>query len=84
LSPEGNSLKRLQILANSLIARGVKALTFSLHSTSLAPRANPYAFDESDVRRMLDICADFFRFFREAHGGDIVSPQDIRTRLSAS
>lgn len=84
LSPEGNSLQRMQLLAGSLIAQGVKALTLSLHSTSLAPHANPYAADESDVRRMLDACAGFFRYFRDVHDGDIVTPHDIRARLLAS
>ncbi|GAB4138161.1 MAG: hypothetical protein Tsb0016_03870 [Sphingomonadales bacterium] len=84
LSPEGNSLKCLRMLTDALIGQGVKALTLSLHSTSLAPHANPYAKDEADVRRMLDICADYFRYFRERHDGAIITPQAMRDRLATA
>ncbi|MHA7871561.1 MAG: glycosyltransferase, partial [Hyphococcus sp.] len=73
LSPEGADLQDLQALTQRLIADRTPVLTFTLHSTSLTPGANPYARAEADVDRLLQTCRDYFTWFRNNIRGDIIA-----------
>lgn len=84
LSPEGASLSDLQALTRRLVADKTPILTFSLHSTTLTPGANAYAPDESEVEEMLRTITDYFGWFRDRLGGEIVSFSDLRRLYEAA
>lgn len=73
LSPEGASLKDLQALTRRLIADGSPIITFTLHSTSLTPSANPYARTQKDVEKMLRTTEDYLTWFQRDIKGECVS-----------
>lgn len=73
LSPEGASLKDLQALTRRLIADETPIITFTLHSTSLTPGANPYARTQEDVEKMLRTTKDYLTWFQHDIKGECVS-----------
>ena len=77
LSPEGASVEEMKALVRHLHAERIPAITFSIHSTSMTPRANPYVGDADAVDRMLDRCRTFFRAFRTELGGEFIRLADL-------
>jgi len=77
LSPEGASLKDLQALTRRLIADGAPIVTFTLHSTSLTPGANPYARTQENVAKMLRTTKDYLTWFQFDIKGECVSLRDL-------
>ncbi len=77
LSPEGASLADLKALTRRLLADRAPVLTFTLHSTSLTPGANPYVKDAAGVERILEVTRAYFAWFQETIGGEIISPEAL-------
>ncbi|MEM8934778.1 MAG: glycosyltransferase [Pseudomonadota bacterium] len=77
LSPEGADLDDLKALTRQLCARGAPILTFTLHSTSLTPGANPYAANEKAVNALLARSAAYLNWFVGDLGGQLVSLADV-------
>ncbi len=68
LSPEDNPLSRLQIIGEQLIKNGSDKLVLSIHSTSLVPRATPYAKTKEDALNLADRLFDFVDWAEVTHG----------------
>ena len=73
LSPEGNTISSLKALTKRLMKDKTPVLTFTLHSTSLTLGANPYAKTPDDIDALLQKTSDYFDWFRNVCGGDIIS-----------
>ncbi|GAB4518182.1 MAG: hypothetical protein Tsb0010_02420 [Parvularculaceae bacterium] len=78
LSPEGHSLDALKKLTRALIGRGVRALTFSLHSPSAAIGYTSYAADRDARDRLLATCQGYLAFFRDEIGGGFATASEYR------
>ncbi|MEL6360795.1 MAG: glycosyltransferase [Pseudomonadota bacterium] len=72
LTCEQASLNDLKRLTRKLVARRVPVLTFSFHSTSMTLGGNPYAEDREAVSGMLSLMDDYFQFFKNEIGGDVI------------
>jgi len=77
LSPEGAALEDLQALTRRLLADKTPVLTFTLHSTSLTPGANPYARDANDVAQLLAKTYRYLNWFRDSLGGIFISLDEL-------
>ncbi len=84
LSPEGAALADLKALTKRLIADRTPVLTFTLHSTSLHAGGNDYAPDQMQVDRLLADTAAYFRWFREAMQGEILSLDELAALYAAA
>ncbi len=69
LSCEQARFEELVSLTRHLAREGVPVLTFSLHSTTLAPCANAYAPDAAAVDAHLGMIARYLDFFTKDFGG---------------
>lgn len=85
LSCEQARLEELISLTRSLAETDAPILTFSLHSTTMTPGANPYGKDAAAVEAALDLARRYFEFFTKGFGGafaglselvDLYRPQD--------
>lgn len=76
LTCEGMSLADLKALTKRLMKDGTPVLTFSLHSTTMTPGANPYALDEAGVSKALDTARRYFQFIKTL-GGGFLSLEDL-------
>ena len=77
LSPEGHSLDKMKRLTRTLILRGVKVLTFSLHSPTVRPNCTPYTSSAHDVTAFIDKCRQYFQFFADELGGTTTTPHEV-------
>ena len=77
ISPEASDLETLKALTKHLINDGVFTLTFTIHSTSLTIGATDYSPDQAAVDSMLKTTAEYFQWFRQFTGGDIVSLNEL-------
>lgn len=77
LSPEGASFKDLQALTRRLIADGASVITFTLHSTSLTPGANPYACTQQGVDDLLKTTKSYLAWFQREIKGECVCLRDL-------
>ena len=82
LSPEGSDLAAMCRLTRVLLARGTRVLTLSYHSPSLEPGHTPYVRNDRDLAIFLDRLSGFLSFFREEIGGEFVTVDELRQRLS--
>ena len=78
LSPEGLDLKTLKALTESLIKTNTPVLSFTFHSTSLTPGANPYSKTPNDVEQLLQTSQDYFNWFRDDCDGEIISLPELQ------
>jgi hypothetical protein len=78
LSPEGSTAEEMKQMAASLVARGVRTLTMTFHSPSLAPGHTPYVRSESDLRVLLSATDSFLDFFFTKLGGEASTPSVYR------
>jgi len=81
LSPEGYELGHLKHLTRTLLARGVRVLTFSFHSPSMAPGHTPYVRNEADLKDFLATCRHYFEFFLGELGGATMGALELRDVL---
>ena len=77
LSPEGASLGDLKSLTRRLISDGAPVLSFTLHSTSLTPGANPYAQNSADVAQTLERTRRYLTWFQQNMGGEFVTLNNL-------
>lgn len=78
LSPEGHSGAKLQRLTRSLLRRGLRVFTLSLHSPTLRPGCTPYTTTPSEVEEFLTRCRSYFEFFFDSLDGIPATPQQIQ------
>ena len=77
LSPEGAHLNELKSLTRRLVSDGAPVLTFTLHSTSLTPGANPYAVDTPAVKNLLELSRAYFNWFTQEMRGEFTALSDL-------
>lgn len=83
LSPEQFTPEEHRRLTRFLLERGVRVLTFSFHSASLAPGNTAYVRTEGDLARFLDSFRRYFDFFLGETGGVTMTASEVR-RLATS
>jgi len=81
LSPEGYTLTHMQRLTRTLLDRGVLTFQLSLHSPSMLPGCTEYARNPQERDDLLARCAEYFRWFREEVGGEMVTLTELSQRL---
>jgi hypothetical protein len=74
---EQTKFEELCALTRAILKDGAPVLTFSLHSTSLAPGGNPYAATEAEIEDMLGLIRRYFDFFADEIGGEFVELADL-------
>jgi hypothetical protein len=84
LSPEGFTASEMKRIATTLIDRGLRTLTMSLHSPSVEPGHTPYVRTERDLERFLDTIESFFDYFMGSLAGVTSTPQDFRRTALAT
>jgi peptidoglycan/xylan/chitin deacetylase (PgdA/CDA1 family) len=84
LTPEGFDLKQLQTLVDSLLDRGERVLTLSLHSPSLAVGHTPFVRSESDLADLMSRIVNFTRWFAAQHHGRFMTASEVHELLSAA
>jgi hypothetical protein len=77
LSPEGHSVDKMKRLTRTLVARGVKVLTLSMHSPTAKAGCTPYTSNEDEVTAFLEQCRQYLRFFSDEMGGVGTTPHDV-------
>lgn len=81
LSPEGFSLDDMRRVARTLVDRGTRVLTMTLHSPSIQPGHTPYVRTASELRAFLDTMTAFFDFFFGELGGVTTTPAALRQSI---
>ena len=84
LSPEGNSLADMQALTRSLVRRGVRTFSMTLHSPSVQPGCTPYVQTDRDLHEFLGRIDAYCGFFLGEMGGVASTPEDFRRTLTES
>ena len=77
LSCEQARLDELISLTRSLAETDALILTFSLHSTTMTPGANPYGKDAASVDAALDLSRRYFEFFTKGFRGAFADLSDL-------
>lgn len=81
LSPEGYSSDEHRRLTTTLLDRGVRTFTWSLHSPSIAVGNTPYVQTRQELERFLDSFRRFFDFFFGRLNGIPVTPTTLKRQL---
>ena len=81
LSPEGATLAEMKALTRTLIRRGVRTFSLTLHSPSVEPGRTPYVRSAADLRQFLDCITAYCNFFVEDLGGVPSTPEDFLQSL---
>jgi hypothetical protein len=81
LTPEGHSLDELKALTRTLVGRGVRTLTLTLHSPSLMAGCTPYVRTEQQLQQFLDRIRGYCDFFFGEVGGVASTPMEFFTGL---
>jgi len=82
LSPEGYTSNEHIKLANSLIKKGNRILSWTLHSSSFAPGYSPYVRTENDLNEFKAKFDLFFDYFFNTLGGVAVTPAQLKKELT--
>lgn len=69
LSPEGSRLNEMIALTRTLMNRGVRTFSLTLHSPSVEPGCTPYVRTRGDLEAFLDRIAAYCDFFFDDLGG---------------
>jgi hypothetical protein len=77
LSPEGSTLDEMKALTRSLLRRGVRTFSLTMHSPSVEPGCTPYVRDQAQLGQFLDRIAAYCDFFLGELGGVPSTPQDL-------
>ncbi len=83
LSPEGYSFRQLRRLTTTLLGRGLRTFSLSLHSPSIEPGHTPYVRSTGDRDRLFATLDRYFSFFSGTLGGRFATPVEIRDVLRA-
>jgi hypothetical protein len=81
LSPEGNTLAEMTALTRSLMRRGVRTFSLTLHSPSVMPGCTPYVRSDTQLREFLDRIDEYCAFFLGEAGGVASTPMEFFTQL---
>jgi hypothetical protein len=84
LSPEGSTLDEMKTLTRALVARGMRTLTFSFHSPSVAAGHTPYVRSQPDLDLFLRSIEQYFDFFFGELAGRTTTPLAFRAALPAA
>jgi hypothetical protein len=84
LSPEGFLPEHHRRLTRSLLDRGVRVFSFTLHSPSLRPGCTPYVQSAAELDKFLDACRRYFEFFLGEIGGVAKTPLEFARSLHDS
>jgi hypothetical protein len=84
LSPEGNSLDEMRALTRSLLSRGVRTFSLTLHSPSVQPGCTPYVRSDRDLADFLARIDAYCGFFLGEVGGVASTPEDFFRALVPS
>ncbi len=77
LTPEGVTLTEQRRLTRCLLADGVRVLSYSYHSPSLAPGNTPYVRTTDDLDRFLAAMRGYFAYAIGDLGGMPVTPLEL-------
>jgi len=83
LSPEGSTLEEMKALTRSLLRRGVRTFSLTLHSPSVEPGCTPYVRTSADLAQFLDRIAAYCDFFLGELGGVASTPESFLTSLAS-
>lgn len=81
LSPEGHTLAEMKALTTSLLRRGIRTFSLTMHSPSVAPGCTPYVQTQADLRRLLDRVRAYCDFFFGDLDGVASTPEAFRASL---
>jgi hypothetical protein len=81
LSPEGNTISELKALTRTLLRRGVRTFSLTLHSPSLTAGCTPYVRTEQQLGQFLDRIREYCDFFFSDVQGVASTPAEFFTRL---
>ncbi len=81
LSPEGSTLDEMKALSLSLLRRGVRTFSLTLHSPSVEPGCTPYVRTTADLGRFLDRISAYCDFFLRELGGRPGTPEGFLQSL---
>jgi hypothetical protein len=82
LTPEGSTLAELVALTRTLLRRGVRTFSLTLHSPSLSPGCTPYVRSERSLMEFLDRIKAYCEFFLGEVGGRGSTPLEFLASLS--
>ncbi|HEX4347314.1 MAG TPA: hypothetical protein VHZ73_07060 [Vicinamibacterales bacterium] len=80
LSPEGSTLGEMKALTRSLLRRGIRTFSMTLHSPSLEPGHTPYVRTARDLFGFLDRISGYCEFFFAELGGVPSTPTEFLRR----
>lgn len=83
LSPEGSTLGEMKALSRSLLRRGVRTFSLTMHSPSVEPGCTPYVRTTADLGQFLDRVAAYCDFFIGELGGVASTPEGFLESLTS-
>jgi hypothetical protein len=81
LSPEGSTLSEMKALTRSLLEKGVRTFSLTMHSPSVEPGSTPYVRTTSELRTFIDRITAYCEFFLGDLGGVASTPEVFRDSL---
>jgi hypothetical protein len=81
LSPEGSTLEEMKALTRSLLRRGVRTFSLTMHSPSVEPGCTPYVRTTAELGQFLDRVRAYCDFFLGELGGVAGTPEDFLESL---
>src|SRR5206468_8980632 len=84
LSPEGSTLDEMKRLTRSLLRRGVRTFSLTMHSPSVEPECTPYVRNAADLGQFLDRVAGYCDFFLGELGGKSSTPETFLESLTGT
>jgi hypothetical protein len=76
LSPEGSTLDEMKQVTRSLLRRGVRTFSLTMHSPSVEPGCTPYVRNQEELGQFLDRVAAYCDFFLGELSGAPSTPED--------
>ena len=84
LSPEASTLAEMKALTRSLVRRGVRTFSLTLHSPSVVPGCTPYVRTDAELGRFLDRISSYCDFFFGDLCGAASTPDAFRASLGGA
>ncbi|MEQ1573329.1 MAG: polysaccharide deacetylase family protein, partial [Vicinamibacterales bacterium] len=81
LSPEGSSLDEMRAVTASLLRRGLRTFSLTMHSPSVEPGCTPYVRSQAELGPFLDRVAAYCDYFLGEVGGVSSTPEDFFNSL---
>jgi hypothetical protein len=83
LSPETATLREMKTLTRTLLRRGVRTFSMTMHSPSAQPGCTPYVRTNDALERFLGRTGAYLDFFLGELGGIASTPEDFLDSLTA-